>query len=282
MWEKSVEQPIPVASIQFKEALPENISFVPVVFITNETFLHLNTEEIKTLAFKINKKIDDILQENSLATPGEIQLDCDWNASTREKYFLLTEEMKKFPSRENIQWSATLRLHQIKYAEETGIPPVNRGMLMFYNMGNIEDLASKNSIYEKEIAGSYLQKVSDYPLPLDAAIACYSWGLLFEHNRLLKIFYPLYAQNIPDSLFTEQEENVFTAKDNFYFEGTFINSGNTLKLETMSPELSLESAEILAGEMKNKPFSVILYHLDSNIVNSYSNENFEAIFSAFE
>lgn len=281
-WEASAGQPIPVASIQFREAIPENIHFVPVIFITNETLLNLNSEEIKTLAFKTSKKLEDILQENKLATPGEIQLDCDWNASTSEKYFLLIEEMKKFPSWEKTQWSATLRLHQIKYAEDTGIPPVNRGMLMFYNMGNIEDLTSKNSIYEKEIAGSYLEKVSDYPLPLDAAIACYSWGLLFEHNRLLKIFYPLYAQNIPDSLFAKQGENIFTAKDNFYFEGTFINSGNTLKLETMSPQLSLESAEILAGEMKNKPFSVILYHLDSNIVNNYSDENFEAIFSAFE
>ncbi|MFN0276252.1 MAG: hypothetical protein ACKVPJ_10925 [Chitinophagales bacterium] len=281
-WEVSAGQPVPVASINFSETIPDGIEIIPVVYITNETLQKLNNDEVKTLAFKINKKIEDILEENNLAVPAEIQLDCDWSETTKEKYFFLIEEMKKFPLWEKVRWSATIRLHQIKYVEKTGAPPVNRGMLMFYNMGNIKDASAKNSIYETEIAKQYLAKVSDYPLPLDAAIACYSWGLLFDDTELLKIFYPLYPADLPDTLFKKQSENIFTAKRNFYFEGSFLTQGNVVKLETMNPSVSLESAKLLAKELKNNTFSVILYHLDSTIVKNYTNEGFENIYSAFE
>ena len=81
-----------------------------------------------------------ILDVNQLNIPKEIQLDCDWNSSTQKKYFNLIEEMKLYPTWENIVWSATIRLHQLKYPKQTGVPPVNKGVLMFYNMGNFLQL----------------------------------------------------------------------------------------------------------------------------------------------
>ncbi|MBC8047439.1 MAG: hypothetical protein H7Y00_11635 [Fimbriimonadaceae bacterium] len=281
-WETNADQPIPVASVAFKEKIPDGIELIPVIFITNETLQKINDEEIKTLAFKISKKIGDILQENNLSAVKEIQLDCDWNEKTEKKYFLLVDEMKKFPLWEKTTWSATIRLHQIKYADRTGVPPVDKGMLMFYNMGNIADVSSQNSIYDQETAKQYVAKIDAYPLPLDAAIACFSWGLLFYENKLQRIIYPLYENNLSDSLFTALPGNVFTAKKSFYFEGSFLAEGNTIKIESMTQELSLQSAEILRQYLKNDSMSVILYHLDSTILNYYTNESFENIYSIFE
>jgi hypothetical protein len=281
-WLPEANQPIPVATIAFSDAAPADVQLVPVIFITNEVLQKLTSGEIQTLAFKINKKIEDILQFNNLSIPAEIQIDCDWSETTRDKYFHLLTELKTFPLWQKTTWSATIRLHQIKYASLTGVPPVNKGLLMFYNMGNIENPLSKNSIYTSEIARLYLDNIWDYPLPLDAAIACFSWGLLFENETLLKIFYPLYPTDMPDTLFTKQDENVFTVKQDCYFEGTFLTQGNTLKLENMSPALSLESAKLLASKMKNADMSVILYHLDTSILKRYTYEEFANLYSAFE
>ena len=118
---------------------------------------------------------------------------------------------------------------------------------MFYNMGNIEDDKSVNSIYDENIAAQYVDNINAYPLALDAAIACYSWGLLYDNHQLLRLFYPLYQDEISDSLFSKVVNNTYKANGNFYFEGQFFVSGNILKIETMTPELSLRAAEISQG-----------------------------------
>lgn len=280
-WDKAAAQPVPASGISFSE-IPEGLHIVPVIFITNETLQQLGEPELQTLAFKMSRKLEGILLENNIKAPQEIQLDCDWTESTRDKYFSLITQLKNYPAWAEIKWSATIRLHQVKYPETTGIPPVDRGMLMFYNMGDIEDAAANNSIYDKNIANAYTASIDDYPLQLDVAIACFSWGLLFENAKLLKIYYPLYATDMPDSLFQNTGASRYTAMQNFYFKGAFIDSGNVIKLESMTPELSLESAKELAAHIRNDSVSVILYHLDPTIINTYTNEDLKNIFSAFQ
>ncbi len=284
-WDKNSGLPVPQASLIFSDNIPEGINLVPVVFITNETLelIYKSSDEAtNTLAFKIAKKIIDINLKNNIPTPKSIQLDCDWTETTKETYFKLIETLKTYPAFEDVLWSATIRLHQIKYKEKMGVPPVDRGALMFYNTGNIEDLDTDNSIYNNKTANQYSAYIDIYPLPLDAAIACFSWGLLFDEEKLLKIFYPLYPEDLPDSLFVANDENIFTAKKNFYFEGQFVVEGNTIKLETMSAENALEAAQNASKHLKNENRSVILYHLDAHIINHYTNENFQAIYSCFE
>lgn len=139
-----------MADISFSSLVPAQTKIVPVVFITNQTLENIDTTATKLLAFKISKRIQGIITTNQLPTPEEIQIDCDWTGGTREKYFLLLTELQKFPLFQNTIWSATIRLHQVKFMENTGIPPVDRGMLMFYNMGNIEDINTPDSIYDKK------------------------------------------------------------------------------------------------------------------------------------
>ena len=85
-----------------------------------------------------------------------------------------------------------------------------------------------------------------------------------------------------DSLFIHTDGNNYIAKKNFYFEGQFIVEGNTVKLETQTPENSLTAAQLLKEHLKSADRTVILYHLDSNIIKHYTNENFEAIYSTFK
>ncbi|MGG2305049.1 hypothetical protein ACE4Z6_26875, partial [Salmonella enterica] len=92
------------------------------------------------------------------------QIDCDWTLGTKEKYFSL---LKRIKERMALPLSCTIRLHQVKYQAKTGVPPVDRGMLMYYNMGHVEGATETNSIYDPANADKYVSYVKDYPLPLD-------------------------------------------------------------------------------------------------------------------
>ena len=93
--------------------------------------------------------------------------------------------------------SATIRLHQIKFLAKTGVPPVSKGLLMCYNMGNLKNPATKNSIIETEELKKYIDNLAAYPLPLDVALPLFNWKVLFRNNT-----YAGLIQNLPDSLLT--------------------------------------------------------------------------------
>ena len=100
----------------------------------------------------------------------EIQIDCDWTDSTRNRFFRFTRTLGKLAHAEHSLISATIRLHQIKYFERTGIPPVDRGVLMFYNMGKLAAASERSSIFNTEDAEKYTSRLSQYPLPMDLIV----------------------------------------------------------------------------------------------------------------
>lgn len=163
-----MHHPIPEAQIRIIDSsyLQSNkINIIPTVFITNECIQKLDTAQVISLAGKIVSLVKNI-QINFLNNQkiNEVQIDCDWSSSTKEKYFSLLTYIKKigFPN-----LSATIRLHQVKFSATTGIPPVAKSLLMCYNMGNLKDPATKNSIIETAELKKYTSNLGAYPLPLD-------------------------------------------------------------------------------------------------------------------
>ena len=49
--------------------------------------------------------------------------------------------------------SATIRLHQVKYRADTGVPPVDRGMLMAYNLLPPDQAGERSSILDNRELG---------------------------------------------------------------------------------------------------------------------------------
>ena len=136
VWNQEINSAVPVAKIYFKHAVPKQLLVVPVVYITNNALIKCHNDSIIFLANSISKLIENYqtLNKNKI---NEIQIDCDWTISTKEKYFELLNALKNTYSKNTII-SATIRLHQIKYASATGVPPVQKGMLMYYNMGHLQ------------------------------------------------------------------------------------------------------------------------------------------------
>ena len=150
----------PLSPVYFKE-IP-TFDIIPVIFIVNRTLMHVDDKDIHSLAKNIVLKIRAINNSISLES-SQIQIDCDWTEATRFNYFLLLRTIRSMIDKKVIL-SSTIRLHQVKFVKQTGIPPVERGMLMVYNVGKIGDIKTNNSIFDSAIISQYTDELENYPL----------------------------------------------------------------------------------------------------------------------
>ena len=181
-----------------------------------------------------------------------------------------------------IKVSATIRLHQIKYFEQTGVPPVNRGMLMFYNMGDLDKIETENSILDIEIGKSYFQNFDKYPLPLDVALPIFQWGVIFRDGKLVKLINNLRAEDLTDEARFEQiAENRFRLEASTYLEGYYLYKDDLIRLENVEQQALRESAKALSNVIDNQGFTVSFYHLDSLSLSAFPQDSLEQIIEAF-
>ncbi|NJL76214.1 MAG: hypothetical protein HC892_15550 [Saprospiraceae bacterium] len=73
-----------MANLQWNSSDFQDFEVVPTVFITPYTLEKLDDTQLAGLATQISTKIKSLLQAHSVR---EIQLDCDWTASTKENIF---------------------------------------------------------------------------------------------------------------------------------------------------------------------------------------------------
>lgn len=318
-WSTEASAPIPVSPLTayWTNWMPQT-EIVPVVFITNETFKKLDKPGaaklakqvhglvLKRLAFIINldyteyyktnyweqnpyqvrsKDFNEIAKHDSLFQARmeifkEIQFDCDWTSSTKENYFTFLEESKKLFRQQVV--TSTVRLYQYKYPQKAGVPPVERGMLMCYNAGDVTKTQTVNSIFDKKEILSYL-KGADYPLPLDYALPIFQWALLYQQNKLMAILPASLPEDYAQFLLAEDETH-FRVKEDFVYghtaESILVRAGNTLRIE--SPDLKdVEALAEWLGEHKNNPQALLtLYHLNTYDLQKHP-KAIESIFNSF-
>lgn len=162
-WSATHKMPIPKGELgqTWEHNAFMDFDYVPVVFITNRTLEEMTQEWCDTLAIKISDRVKGMsekLEENSVSTElysdpanishgeahkdsvlqqlkramaghnTELQIDCDWTAGTKDKYFRFLKKFKELNPGKTI--SVTVRMYPYKYKEKLGVPPVDRAMLM--------------------------------------------------------------------------------------------------------------------------------------------------------
>ncbi|MFX4154096.1 hypothetical protein ACOL23_04035 [Aliarcobacter butzleri] len=261
-WENSFEEQnineklyIKVLDVNFStklELLKTNIkeppkNFIPVIYITNETMKNVDYS-------LLSKAILETLKNYKF---DEIQIDCDWSLSTRSNYFNLLEDLKE---KLNKTISATIRLHQIKYYTKTGIPPVDYGVLMYYNMSNIGDFDTKNSILDNEIAKKYHYNFDVYPLKLKLALPLYSQAIQFREEKAISLFEGVEEKDFNND-FEKLENNRYKVLNSHYFKGRYIYKDDIFRLENSNEQDIKIALKDFLDLSKNRYDEVIFYTL---------------------
>ncbi|WP_151943552.1 hypothetical protein [Aliarcobacter butzleri] len=261
-WENSFEEQnineklyIKVLDVNFStklELLKTNLketpkNFIPVIYITNETMKNVDYS-------LVSKAILETLKNYKF---DEIQIDCDWSLSTRSNYFNLLEDLKE---KLNKTISATIRLHQIKYYTKTGIPPVDYGVLMYYNMSNIGDFNTKNSILDNEIAKKYHYNFDVYPLKLKLALPLYSQAIQFREEKAISLFEGVEEKDFNND-FEKLENNRYKVLNSHYFKGRYIYKDDIFRLENSNEQDIKIALKDFLDLSKNRYDEVIFYTL---------------------
>jgi len=260
---------VPITPLVFKEAIPL-VEVVPVVYIKNEVVLSTQLD-VKKLAHQIINFVQQINEHNNIDSQ-EIQLDCDWTLQSKERFFALIDQLRK---ETDMKISATIRLHQVKFASKTGIPNVDRGVLMYYNMGRIAS-DSLNSIYDRQIAQKYTSGLKDYPLPLDYALPIYSWVVHSRKDQVVRLISRLRVTDLEQQPHLQQlNKTQFVVKKEMEAFGFVFQAGDILKVESISPDQLKEMTTDLYRASGTVPKEIILYDLNSKNINTYDQEIFK-------
>ncbi len=270
---------------------------VPTIFITNASFKI--SENPDFFAEKILQYIENqAVLKNIFSKSEELQIDCDWTESTREPFFLF---LKKIKERSQKKICVTLRLHQIKFKEKTGVPPADRTMLMAYNMGDLNapqelNASSKpndlqapnwNSILDIPTLKSYIEKLRNYPLPIDVALPIFSWGVVMRDGEAAKIINNLTAAECQNFIsknatkMVEKRPNIFSLTENIYFKGFYLYKDDDIRIEDTPLSILTETADILAQKIDNQTLTVSFFHLDSTLLRRYEPKDLAKIVDIF-
>ncbi len=267
-----MNEPIPETPIK-GDAKFENTEIVPVVYIKNNVFEKADSNRLKELPTNIFSLIEHIDQQFG-THPHEIQFDCDWTMGTKGKFF---DFLKQFKAKYSYKLSATIRLHQFKYPNQTGIPPVDEGVLMYYNMGKIE-ADSLNSVYERQIALHYLENARPYPLTLNVALPIFGWGVRIRDGKVIQLLSKLSDRELENNNhFNKLQKNQYKVIESCFFKGFYFKQGDIIKIETIQEDQLLEMAKDLKKHLNKSFKEVIFFDLDTVNTNRYDKEIFKKV-----
>ena len=258
----------------------QDVLIVPTIFIKNEIFKYNSDKDLDKLAdnivFLINKRYEERFEKNK--SYKELQIDCDWTLSTKEKYFYLLKKIKEISKK---QLSCTLRLYPFKYKEKMGIPPVDKVMLMCYNLVRPLTNSDKNSILDLEELTSYLNEKRNYPIHLDVALPVFSWAQLYQNNHFQKL---ISTSSKELESFAKKTKPMWyeVTKDTSMGWSAYYRIADQIKYEEVSAKTIQDAIEIIK---KNVPLesttTIALYDLDDYTFMKYNDEEISSFYNNF-
>lgn len=267
----------------FKEL--DSVEIVPTVFIKNGIFQYNDEKSLDKLAdnivFLINKYSSEVEysgRKEQIFNYKEIQIDCDWTKSTKVKYFYLLKKIKELSKKE---LSCTLRLYPYKYSDVMGVPPVNKAILMCYNLIKPLSQKDKNSILDVDELKNYLDEKKSYPIHLDIALPTFYWTQLYQNNRFSQLV-ELSTKEV--KAFAKEVKPLWyqVEKDTSINYQTYLKAGDQLKCEDVSVDVLNEAIALIKKNVQlDKNTTISLFDLDSSTFTQYTNEEISGFYNSF-
>ncbi|RZL39665.1 MAG: hypothetical protein EOO96_00050 [Pedobacter sp.] len=276
------QEPVPVSPVNFDDALPQQIDVIPVVYLVNNIFNNLSEAQSKLLANRISKFVSAKVNQAGKNDYHELQIDCDWTKSTRDKYFYFLNQLKLLPSLKGKEISVTLRLHQVKNLVSSGIPPVKKVMLMCYNMGNLRKYGEQNSILNIEDMQTYLkEKLGSYPLKMDVALPLFSWAVVFRKEKYAGISKRLSKPELSDKKLFKRRGNSIMYDLLVDYPKAGLRQGDLVRWEEISQDDLLATSKFLSRHLKPEERNLVFYHLDTDLLKTFKYDDLQKVIDNF-
>lgn len=282
-----MEGAIPVSKsfTQLSSAMLRGSEIVPCIFMENEVLAQSTNEQLDELA-----KNTVFLTKKYLATKlkrhqadklkcTELQIDCDWMESSKEQYFYFLKCLKKYTDK---TLSCTLRLYPYKFRNKMGVPPVDRVMLLCYNLLNPRSEVNKNSILDLGELKKYLVTDQAYPLPLDVSLPTYSSCYVFSNGQFDAVYHGI-PENLESICLPSEDGLWFIVQQDTTLESNYFKKGQRLRIERVGSKQLLEATRLIVEHVPlGENATVGLYHLDENELKHYSHETLDSVFLLFD
>lgn len=253
-------------------------SIVPTVYLRNIVFLKSSKKDLDVLAdninFLISKRQSEDFKEDSIT---EFQMDCDWTPKTKDNYFYFLQKLKEISGK---KISVTLRLYPYKYPDKMGIPPVDRVMLMCYNLLNPFENPNKNSILDVAELKDYLKEAKQYPKHLDIALPIYSWAQVYHNESFSAVLYAN-AQDLA-SIMKEEKPMWYDVIKDTVINNTYLRVGDKIKYEATDAKKIKQAIALLKQYISfDNNTTIALFHLDEKQLNNFTNEELTSFYTDF-
>jgi hypothetical protein len=276
-----VNKPISKTELHiWNDSSTAGMEIIPTIYIQNETFQKITAQGIDSLAdnivFLVNKYYKSNIR-NGDATYREIQIDCDWTKSTRDNYFALLKTIRKHTT---AKLSCTLRLYPYKYENIMGVPPVDKAMLMCYNLVNPLSSYSKNSILENAELRKYLRTAKKYPLHLDIALPVYAWVQVYR-DKAFKGIVNTTDVDMSSAIKPVQPPLWYEMKQDLDVGNIFLREGDRIKMEGVGNETLNNTIDLLKDKLDlDGTVTISFFHLNGKNF-KYTNETLDNLYNRF-
>jgi hypothetical protein len=318
-WNPYAEEAQPVATV-YNIRITDGLNITPSIFITNDVLLNSSKPQLDVLsermAIRIKKIIDKYQTEKATALAykiadadyerqkgnafqsrlstdsiiiaekqkfekdiQELLFDCDWTESSKDNYFYLLEKLKSKFS--NYKIASTIRLWQYKYYEKAGVPPVDKGLLMCYNMTNPTEYKTKNSIGTSDELADYITH-DKYPLELDIALPLFSWSVLFRGGEFKCVISDYQEFEKSPTIFKKTDDNKYTLQDDIQIGKFYARNGDEIKIEKISDEEIENMIDIITEKVKiSNDTKISFFSFDKKYINDYGVQNISKYYESF-
>ena len=165
-------------------------------------------------------------------------------------------------------------------AAPDGVLPVDRAMLMCYNLLSVHQQEQKNSILDLQELEKYLVGAGKYPLPLDVALPVYSAMHVYRNHSYTTTLYN------NDRLSKDKLQHTkglwYRVKEDTALQHLFLREGDLVKYEKTGPELLEAAIRLIRSKVAlEHRFTVSLFQLNEYELKAHTHEKLASYYQLF-
>jgi hypothetical protein len=149
-------------------------------------------------------------------------------------------------------------------------------------MGNLLKYGEQNSILDQHEMDLYLKDyLSQHPLPLDVALPIFEWAVVFRNGQDAGISKRISKIQIDDKKLFRRKENSILYDLLIDYPVAGLKKGDVVRWEQISPEDLLTTSKFLSRSLAPSERNLVFYHLDTDLLKHFTNENFQKVIANF-